>query len=187
MGFFSNLFKSKQVDSYSSNDINAIASQAQRLVEIINESLTLSNESNNLETKISRLKLAKEKLADINKLANEYSFLSLTSLQDVEDSISKLEMEYLVAGYADIANGNETAEALEKEGKVEESIIVYEKLARRKVSTPFTYRRLAILYRKAKNKNEEIRILEEALNNVPPENAKHYSWFQDRLIKLKNS
>jgi len=186
MGFFSNLFKSKPANGYSNNDINAVTISANRLVEVINESLTISNESNNPETKVSRLGVAKDKLSDIKKLSKKYSFLTLTSLEDVESSIAELESEFLIAGYKEIASGNMTAKALEKEGKIEEAIIEYEKLASRKVDTPFTYQRLAILYRKGKNKNEEIRILEEALNNIPVTNEKHYGWLQDRLIKIKN-
>jgi len=185
MGFFSNLFKGKQSNGYSSNDIDIVTSSAQRLVEIINESLTIANESNNPETKISRLEVAKNKLSEIKILSKQYSFLTLSSLYEVDSIIAKLESEFLIAGYEEIASGNITAEALEKEGKTEEAIIEYEKLASRKVDTPFTYRRLAILYRKEKNKNNEIRILEEALNNIPKSNAKHYSWFQDRLMKIK--
>ena len=178
MGFFSNFFKNKPSDGYSSNDIDVVTSSAQRLVEIINESLTIANESNNPETKISRLEVAKNKLSEIKELSKQYSFLNLTSLEEVESSIAELENEFLIAGYEEIASGNIAAEALEKEGKIEEAIIEYEKLASRKVDTPFTYRRLAILYRKGKKENDEIRIVQEALNNIPKYNAKHYSWFQ---------
>ena len=178
MGFFSNFFKNKPSDGYSSNDIDVVTSSAQRLVEIINE-------SNNPETKISRLEVAKNKLSEIKELSKQYSFLNLTSLEEVESSIAELENEFLIAGYEEIASGNIAAEALEKEGKIEEAIIEYEKLASRKVDTPFTYRRLAILYRKGKKENDEIRIVQEALNNIPKYNAKHYSWFQDRLMKIK--
>ena len=186
MGFFSDLFKRKASNGYSKNDIDVVTSSAQRLVEVINESLTIANESNNPETKISRLEVAKDKLSEIKKLSKQYSFLALTSLNDVENSISELENEFLISGYAEIANGNITAESLEKEGKVEEAINEYEKLVERKVDTPFTYRRLAILYRKGKQENEETRIINEALNNIPKSNSKHYGWFQERLQKMKN-
>ncbi len=60
MGFFNNFFKQKTSNNYSSNDINIVTLNAKRLVEIINESLTIANESNNPETKISRLGVAKD-------------------------------------------------------------------------------------------------------------------------------
>jgi NAD-dependent DNA ligase len=186
MGFFSDLFKGKSSSSYSSNDIDSVTSCAQRLIEVINESLTIANDSNNPGTKISRLEVAKNKLLEIKKLSEQYSFLSLTSLAEVESSISELENEFLIAGYKEIANGNITAEALEKVGKIEEAIIEYEKLVEMKVDTPFTYRRLAILYRKNKQEKNEIRIINEALSNIPESNSKHYEWFKNRLQKMKS-
>ena len=186
MGFFSNLFKQKPSSGYSSNDIDVVTSSAQRLVEIINESLTIANESNNPDTKISRLEVAKNKLSEIKELSEQYSFLTITSLNDVENSITELENEFLIAGYEEIVRVNITAEALEKEGEIEDAITEYEKLVTMKVDTPFTYRRLAILYRKGKQENNEIRIMIEALDNIPKSNSKHYSWFQDRLKKIKN-
>uniref|UniRef100_UPI0028121F29 hypothetical protein n=1 Tax=Marinobacter sediminicola TaxID=3072994 RepID=UPI0028121F29 len=41
------------------------ASSAQRLVEIVNESLQIANDSKNADTKISRLDLAKERLDEL--------------------------------------------------------------------------------------------------------------------------
>lgn len=184
MGFFSNLFKGKSSNSYSGNDIDVVTSSAQRLVEVINESLTIANESSNPETKISRLNVAKNNLSEIKKLSAQYSFLTITSLNEVESSIAELENEFTIAGYEEIANGNITGEALEKEGKIEEAIIEYEKLVDRKVDTPFTYRRLAILYRKGKNEQDEARVIQAALNNIPKDNSKHYNWFKDRLVKI---
>ena len=184
MGFFSNLFKSKPSNSYSSNDIDVVTSSAQRLMEVINESLTIANESSNPETKISRLNVAKNKLSEIKKLSEQYSFLTLTSLNEVESSIAQLENEFTLAGYEEIASGNISGEALEKEGKIEEAITEYEKLVDRKVDTPFTYRRLAILYRKEKKAQDEVRIIQSALNNISKENSKHYNWFKDRLVKI---
>lgn len=184
MGFFGNFFKKKPSNGYSSNDIDVVTSSAQRLVEVINESLTIANESNNPDTKISRLTVAKNKLSEIKELSAQYSFLTITSLNEVESSIAELENEFIIAGYKEIANGNTSAEALEKEGKIEEAIVEYEKLVGRKVDTPFTYRRLAILYRKGKKEKDEIRIIQAALDNIPKSNSKYYSWFQDRLVKM---
>ena len=59
-----------------------------------------------------------------------------------------------------------------------------DKLAEKGVDTPFTYRRLAIVYRKGKKREEEIRTIKAALNNIPKSNAKHDSWFEDRLAML---
>jgi len=185
MGFLSNLFKGKSSISYSSKDIDAVTIIAERIVQVINESLTIANESDNIETKLSRLEVAKSKLLELKKLSEQYSFLSITSLDEGEASIRELENEFLKAGYQEIANGNIAADALEKEGKIEEAIIEYEKLVEMKVETPFTYRRLSILYRKDKQEKDEIRIINEALNNIPKWNSKHYGWFKNRLQKIK--
>lgn len=183
MNFFANLFRKKASRNYSRSDIEVITASAQRLADIINESLKISNDSKNPETKFSRLNVAKDKLSEIKDLSTKYSFLSLTTLIDVERSIAELESEYLMAGYKEIANGNIAAEALEKEDKIEEAIVQYEKLVSQKADTPFTYRRLAILYRKEKNEKDEIRVIQSALINIPESNSKHYNWFQDRLAK----
>ena len=185
MGLFGDLFSKKNSNKYSSSDKDVITSGAQRLVEIINESLVIANDSTNPETKISRLNVAKDRLFEFKELSEEYPFITITSLNEVESCIAELENEFLIAGYQDIANGNTSGDLLEKEGKVKEAIIEYEKLVNRKVDTPFTYRRLAILYRKLKNESDEIRILEEAISNIPKSNSKHYIWFQERLLKIK--
>ncbi|WP_435236384.1 tetratricopeptide repeat protein [Psychromonas sp. PT13] len=184
MGIFSNFFKRKSSNSYSQNEIDIVTSSAQRLVEIINQSLTLANESNNPETKISRLNVAKNKLTEIKELSAQNPFLTLTSLNEVEFSITKLELEFTMAGYEEAANGNVRGETLEKDGKIREAIIEYEKLVARKVDTPFTYRRLAILYRKGKREQDEVRVIQAALDNVPKRNSKHYDWFKSRLDKI---
>lgn len=54
--------KSKKINIYNlftENDNNAIAKTAYRLVDIINESLVIANNTRNIETKISRVRLAR--------------------------------------------------------------------------------------------------------------------------------
>lgn len=72
---------------------------AQRLTEIINESLSLSYNSKVPDTKISRLILVKEKLQELKKLAAKRPFISITSLDAVEKNIADMEAEYSAAGY----------------------------------------------------------------------------------------
>ena len=50
---------------------------------------------------------------------------------------------------------------------------------------PFTYRRLAILYRRLKSSDDEIRVLKAALKNLPKSNRKHRDWFKSRLLKIE--
>ena len=70
---------------YSKNDVDVIGASAQRLVDVINESLKIANDSNNPETKLSRLSVAKNKLEDVKGLEARYSFLTITSLKEVEN------------------------------------------------------------------------------------------------------
>lgn len=159
------------------------ASSAQRLVEIINESLQIANDSKNADTKVSRLDVAKMRLDDLKRLAKENPIIKLTQLSQVERSIAELEREFIQAQYREAAEGNMRGQALEKEGNVEEAVQEYERLLADGVDTPFTYRRLAILYSKRKDRESELRVISAALKNVPVENSKHYQWFAERLAK----
>lgn len=172
------------LNEWSKNDVDAIAGMAQRIVDIVNESLKIANESNIPETKFSRLGVAKQKLAELKSMVSKFPFLKIATLDKVELSISELEMEFTQKGYQAIANGNEDGGRLEKEGKVDEAIAQYEILLANKVDTPHTYRRLAILYKKTKRPKDELRVLKAALKNIPKRNAQHYAWFKDRLEKI---
>ncbi len=159
------------------------ASSAQRLVEIINESIQIANDSKNADTKISRLDLAKERLEELKDLVKENPWIKIDQLSEVEQNISMLEWEFKQANYREAADGNMRGQALEKDRKIEEALLEYEKLLEQGVDTPFTYRRLAILYSKRKDRENELRVLRAALKNVPVENSKHYQWFAERLAK----
>lgn len=161
----------------------AILDSAKRHVDIINESLNIANESMNADTKISRLDVAKDKLEELKKISEEHPFIKLTTLSQVEHSISALEHESAQAGYREAAGGNMRGQCLEKEGNIDSAIEEYERLLEEGVDTPFTYRRLAIIYSKRKNKADELRVLRAAIKNVPIENSKHYQWFAGRLAK----
>jgi tetratricopeptide (TPR) repeat protein len=187
MGFLSRLFKGEKADRSILNSdaqyVQVTTACGERLIEIINESLHLANDSKNVDTKVSRLDVAKDKLAELKDLVSENSFLKITGLEKFEVCVKELESEFNVAGYREIAQGNYNGELLEKEGKVDEAIATYEKLLEAGVDTPFTYRRLAILYKKQKKIGDELRVLKAALKNVPSSNNKHYEWFADRLKK----
>lgn len=161
----------------------AIIATAQRLVDIINESLKIANESKNADTKVSRLDVAKKQLGELKRLSKEHPFIKLTQLPQVEQSIAALEGEFLQAQYREAAVGNMRGEFLEKEGKIDEAILEYERLLEEGVDTPFTYRRLAIIYSKRKEREEELRVLRAAIKNVPVENSTHYQWFAERIVK----
>jgi len=73
--------------------VDIISQQAGRLVQILNESLQIANESKSAKTRLSRLALAKEKLSELQSLAQQYPFLSLTNLPDVLKTIEALGRE----------------------------------------------------------------------------------------------
>ena len=191
MGFFTALFRRLKPGRptttirYSERDIQIIGDIARRNVEIVNESLRIALDSNNPDTKLSRLGVAKQKLAETKQLAAEYPFVRLTSLTEIEIDIAAIEAQFAAAGYRALAEGNMRGESLEKEGRHDEAVAAYERLLQLGADTPFTYRRLAILYRKSKSRDNEIRILRAAVKNIPATNAAHHAWFLERLQKLQ--
>ena len=191
MGIFDKLFGRASTapsppvgPTYSEADMRVIGEMAQRLVDVINESLKIAAASANPETRASRLAVAKQKLSEIKELASQYRFLTLQSLPEVELDIGILEQELEMSNFRAIAEANSCGEQLEKTGSIDEAIAHYEALVTKGTDTPFTYRRLAILYRKSKQRQKEVRVLKAALKNVPKSNAMHYAWFRQRLAKL---
>lgn len=83
----------------SQSDFDALTDSARRMVDIINESLQLSNNSLDPETKISRLHLAKATLGELEAMSARYPFLELIKLATVRTNIAELEREYADAGY----------------------------------------------------------------------------------------
>lgn len=79
--------------SFSSRDIEIVKTSAQTAVRVVNESIKIANESKNVETRRSRLKVAREKIESLKKMALQFPFLGLTNLSAVEDSINKVETE----------------------------------------------------------------------------------------------
>jgi len=169
---------------FTSQDIETIRKCAQRLVDIINESKELALTSNDPAIKISRLRLAQDTLKELKEMAHQYPFLKLLTLDEFEVELSEIALKIQLSGYAAIADANEAGQQLEREGSIDEAILKYEEITANAVDTPFPYQRLAVLYKKKKMPLDEIRILEEAIKNIPVSNAKHFKWFEDRYKKI---
>ena len=92
--------------SYSESDIQRMGLYVKRLIEIIRESLEIAEKSTNPETKISRLKLASDKLQDINNYIEKYPSVSLTNLDKLQNSIIELHDKFKQSGIYEIASGN---------------------------------------------------------------------------------
>lgn len=102
--FLTSLFDSKQKSIpknhaaskniyWSKSDIKLIAGAAQRFVEIINESLQIAKQTKNIETKISRVRLARQKLNDLIEYVNKYPFIKIEKLHEVDLNIKEFEAE----------------------------------------------------------------------------------------------
>ena len=73
--------------------------QAISFMELINESIQISNNSTNPETKVSRLELARAKLDSLELLSVQHPFIKLQRLDGVRKTIADLAKEYSEARY----------------------------------------------------------------------------------------
>lgn len=162
----------------------AIRGIAERSAVVIRESLELVRDSRNAATKVSRLKVAKSAHESLWNLNRGYSFLKLdTYLESAWAAIQRMDQMLQESGYYEMVEGNNRGIAFEAEGKLPEAIAEYEHLVAHETDTPHTYKRLAILYAKLKRADDEIRVLNQALANIPESNAANYRWMRNRLAK----
>ncbi len=171
--------------SRSPRDMDAIAESARGMVRVVNESLQIAASTGNPQTKASRVRVAAETLERLKIMRQAYPFLLLTEMDAVEADIQRLTLQADLHDYAAMADGNEKGRSLEAEGRIDDAIAVYERLAAEGVDTPFTYRRLVILYRKRKDTDGEMRSLDLACVNVPLANPQHHAWFVERRENLR--
>src|SRR4030043_717426 len=75
------------------SDVKLIAETAKRIVQIINESLQIANTTKNNETKISRVRIARQKLNELKEYAQKYPFIIIEELLKVESNIREFEAE----------------------------------------------------------------------------------------------
>lgn len=72
---------------------DALIKKAEETACTLNNSLRIANQSIELNTREIELKKARDKLAELKKIATKYPFLKLDNLQVVEASIIKVEAE----------------------------------------------------------------------------------------------
>lgn len=82
-----------------------------------------------------------------------------------------------------IVERNLKGKDLEKQGDIEDAIRLYEQNVADKADVPFPYNRLAIIYRKQKRFDDEIRVLEKALKAYR-EIEQNKKW-EGQLIKAR--
>ncbi|MDP1991027.1 MAG: hypothetical protein Q8K00_08380 [Syntrophales bacterium] len=78
---------------YSERDVQAIQTCAESVLRVFTESLNIANNSKNIKTRESRLRVTRDTLAELRKMERQYPFLHLTNLEAVEDSIAGVEAE----------------------------------------------------------------------------------------------
>lgn len=81
------------VEPTGQQQVEMIAAMAQRMVDVVNESIRIAGHSQNIETRLSRLRVARERIAQIQELAADYPFLKIERLADVERDLAKIDRE----------------------------------------------------------------------------------------------
>ena len=165
----------------------SVSQTAHALVGDINTTLGAARKSADIDTRKNHVASTRATILRLKQLSGRCHALRHVDLEQAEHRLLQIERETKVLEQQAIARRNEDAQKLEKRGLIKEAIAVYEKLVAKMVDTPFAYRRLAILYRKLKSYDDEIRVLRGALSNIPKTNRSHYGWFKARLLKLEKS
>jgi hypothetical protein len=95
MGFiaeiFSSIFGGKTSMVFSQQDKQVIADSAQRMADIVTESLSIARTTHNSSTRESRIKSARETMLKLRAMEAKYPFLKLSQFLDVEREIAELE------------------------------------------------------------------------------------------------
>jgi tetratricopeptide (TPR) repeat protein len=159
---------------------------ADQLIRQIRESIAIAEDSQDPGTKADRIKFARSRWEQLKKLSEKHPYIELDGAESFESALGLMEFRALQAGFALAAEGNERGKWLEKQGRIDEAIAQYESLAALRVETPYTYRRLAILYRKAKRPDDETRAIRMALDNISADNYGHAAWFMDRMEQMRS-
>lgn len=73
--------------------IEMIAAMGQRMVDVVNESIQIAGHSQNIETRRSRVRVARERIAQPQELAADYPFVRIDRLADVEHDLEKIDRE----------------------------------------------------------------------------------------------
>ena len=194
MGFFDDvkltlLLTRKYGDQMSEKSLQlpSVKQTADELVGEINATLGTARKSTDIGSRKLHVASTRAEILQLKRLAGGCRELRHADLEEVELQILQIEKQTEILEQQAMAKRNQDGQDLEKRGLIKEAIAAYETLVAKMVDTPFTYRRLAILYRKLKLFDDEIRVLRGALRNIPKSNRKHYDWFKARLLKIERS
>ena len=165
----------------------SVKQTAETLVSEITTTLGTAEESTDIGFRKLYLASTKADIRELKRLAPRCRELKDADLHQLELQASEIEQQTRILELRAIAKRNRRGKDFEKQGLIDQAIMVYEKLVTRMVESPFPYRRLAILYRRLKSHDDEIRVLIAALSNIPKSNRKHFDWFEARLFKAQKS
>lgn len=70
-----------------------IAAMAQRMADVVNESMRIANGSRDIKTRRSRVRVARERLVQLRELAAQFPIIKFERLADVERDIGKIDAE----------------------------------------------------------------------------------------------
>jgi len=192
MGFFDDvkltLLLARKYDdrmSEKSLQLPSVRQTADELIGGINTTLVKAIQTTDIGTRKLHLASTRAEIRQLKRLAPRCRALQRANLEEVELQILQVEKETEILEQQATAKRIKDGRDLEKRGLIQEAIAAYEKLVSKMVDTPLTYQRLAILYRKLKASDDEIRVLRAALRNIPKSNRKHHDWFRARLLRIE--
>jgi hypothetical protein len=165
----------------------SVKQTAETLVSEITTTLGTAEDSTDISFRKLYLASTKADIRELKRLAPRCRELKDADLHQLELQASEIEKQTKILEQRAIAQRSKRGKDFEKQGLIDQAITVYEKLVTRMVESPFPYRRLAILYRRLKSHDDEIRVLVAALSNVPKSNRKHFDWFEARLFKIQKT
>jgi hypothetical protein len=76
---------------YEQAHVELVATMAQQLVDLANESIRIANESANIKTRAARTGFARDKVAELRAISATYTFLSLTGIEAFDQAIESVE------------------------------------------------------------------------------------------------
>ncbi len=183
------LFGGERVDDLSADDlpaeVKAILYEAEQLVGAVNDSIKIAQDSNSTKTRRFEIATARAKIIGLQRMMVRHPFLRLDRLEEVVLLIAQIEQETVALQYQGKPERGQDGQELEKQGRISEAVAFYERLVKKVIDDPRVYKRLAVLYRKLKSVEDEVRVLKDALRNLPKSNKKHYEWFKTRLSKIE--
>lgn len=80
-----------RVEPADQQQVEMIAAMAQRMVDTVNESMRIAHDSKNVETRRSRIGVARERLVQLHELAEQYPFIKVQQLAEVERDLAKID------------------------------------------------------------------------------------------------